>query len=157
MTIEVKLTKNQVAIIDDIDSDLLDFKWNYHPKGYAQLASIKKGPLMHRVILERKLGRELDKFERSDHVNGNGLDNRRSNLRVATMMQNMWNQRLSKNNTSGYKGVYLLKKDGLWRAQIMVNRKAIFLGDHIIPEDAARAYDKAAKQYHGEFARLNFE
>lgn len=86
-----------------------------------------------------------------DHINGDGLDNRRANLRAATPMQNSANTRRPKNNTSGYKGVSRVAKG--WRAMISINRRNVWLGVFATPEDAAAAYWKAAVATRGEFAR----
>jgi hypothetical protein len=92
-----------------------------------------------------------------DHHNGNGLDNLRDNLRLATHSQNQYNKgKTRKNSSSRYVGVFLETRSGKWVARITVNRKKIWLGRFISESDAARAYDTAAKKYHGEFARLNF-
>jgi len=90
-----------------------------------------------------------------DHINRNGLDNRRSNLRFATVAQNAQNSRMRKNR-SGYKGVWFAKDKGRFRAAIWHNNKRIYLGYFDSPISAAKAYDKAAKRYHKEFAVLNF-
>ncbi|MDT4872900.1 AP2 domain protein [compost metagenome] len=104
---------------------------------------------MHRWLV---LGRE--KGGGVDHRDGNKLDNRRGNLRQATQGQNAKNTRLARNNTSGFKGVSRTA-EGRWRARITVDRKEIRLGVFGTPEEAAAAYDKAAKQMHGEFASPN--
>jgi hypothetical protein len=91
-----------------------------------------------------------------DHKNGDGLDNTRANLRPATPGQNVANQRISRRNTSGFKGVNLHKFSGLWRASIGFRGKSRHLGYFHSPEDAARAYDAAAADLFGEFARPNF-
>jgi hypothetical protein len=91
-----------------------------------------------------------------DHRNSNGLDNRRANLRLATHTQNMHNCRKRKNATSRFIGVWLDKKRKLWESAIMNDGKKIFLGRFKTDIDAARAYDKAALEYHKDFARLNF-
>src|SRR5687768_17425464 len=88
-----------------------------------------------------------------DHENHNGLDNRRENLRHATQQQNKRNQRIRK-NTSGFKGVRWDK--GKWQARIMIDGIQLNIGRYFEPLDAARAYDAAARQYHGEFASINF-
>jgi len=85
-----------------------------------------------------------------DHINGDGTDNRISNLREATHSQNQHNRKKSKNNTSGYKGVS--RNNRGWLAQIMLNGKTRCLGTYSTPEDAATAYNTAAKTMHGEFA-----
>lgn len=91
-----------------------------------------------------------------DHKNGNALDNRKENLRVATKQQNNANRGLLINNKSGYKGVSWRQLSKRWCAFISVNNKSKFLGSFKIKEEAARAYDKAAKEHYGEFAILNF-
>jgi hypothetical protein len=93
-----------------------------------------------------------------DHDNHNGLDNRRSNLRLVTHAENQQNCRktISK-TTSRYKGVDFVKATGLWRARIVVNGKRLFLGSFTDEIDAARAYDAAARKYFGEYACLNFK
>jgi hypothetical protein len=104
---------------------------------------------MHNVIMSFLEGYEID------HKDGDGLNNQRYNLRVTTHTQNMKNQRLRSNNTSGYKGVTWHKGAGKWYAQIQVDGKRTYLGLFTILEDAARAYDTAALEHYGEFARLN--
>lgn len=91
-----------------------------------------------------------------DHKDNNGLNNQRENLRLASGSQNKANCAKYSNNTSGYKGVTLRKERNTWRAQIRVNNKLIILGCFVDKEEAARAHDKAALLYFGEFAQLNF-
>jgi len=91
-----------------------------------------------------------------DHKNGDSLDNRRENLRIATRTQNLFNTRKRKNTSSRFVGVSIDKRYCLWEAYITHRRKKIFLGYFKNEVDAARAYDAAAKKSRGEFARLNF-
>lgn len=91
-----------------------------------------------------------------DHINGNPFDNRRSNLRIATNVQNHWNYRLSKRNTTGYKGIYKDRRKEKYHARICENGRRHYLGVYDSIEDAAKAYDEAARRYFGEFATLNF-
>lgn len=91
-----------------------------------------------------------------DHANGDGLDNRRSNLRPATQDQNLANKRLYRNNTSGFKGVTWHAATSSWRARITVDGRKRSLGLYATPDAAARAYDSAAVEIFGEFAALNF-
>lgn len=91
--------------------------------------------------------------ENIDHIDGNSLNNRIENLRAVSPKDNSRNKSISKNNTSGYKGVSWDKRKEKWAASIMVNRKHIFLGYHDDPAVAHEAYKKAAANYHGDFAR----
>mgnify|MGYP001586641577 CR=1 FL=1 len=105
---------------------------------------------MHREIIE--IGDGLV----TDHINNNTVDNRKANLRPATQAQNNCNRRkFAGFNKSKYKGVYWKEKINKWVAQIGVNKKIIHLGCFKKPKAAARAYDEAAKKYHGQFASLN--
>lgn len=90
-----------------------------------------------------------------DHANGDTLDNRRSNLRLASRGQNAVNTGLRSTNRSGFKGVSF-RRQGAWRAYIGIARRTIHLGYFATAEEAARAYDAAALDHFGEFAQLNF-
>ena len=90
-----------------------------------------------------------------DHRDGDGLNNRRENLRPCSHKNNCRNQGIRKNNTSGFKGVHWDKKKKKWLASIMVDRRSHFLGYFKTPLDCAKAYNAGALKYHGEFARLN--
>ena len=102
----------------------------------------------------RKLLNAPDNLE-VDHINHDRHDNRLENLRLVTRQQNVFNRRLNKNNTSGYKGVYRVKNSKRWYAHIMLDYKFISLGGYVTKEDAALAYNLAAKKYFGEYAYLN--
>jgi hypothetical protein len=92
-----------------------------------------------------------------DHINHNGLDNRKANLRQATRAQNCWNKRKQKgSHSSKYKGVSWLSREKKWQARIQANGRKIFIGSFKNEIDAAKAYDRAAKKYYKEFASLNF-
>jgi len=158
---KIKLTQGKFTLVDDCDYEYLNqWKWYAHRCGnifYAVRGSrkdeCKKPKLirMHRVIVQR-MGME---FQEVDHIDMNGLNNQRFNLRVATHQENAFNQNKYKNNTSGHKGVDWYKPYQKWRTRIMVNGKNIHLGYFDDIDDAARAYNKAAMQHFGEFARLN--
>lgn len=157
-TIEINLSRGMKTIIDEIDADLINYKWSARVYTlntiYAIRDSKKKRQYMHRVILERIIGRVLEQNEYCDHIDKNGLNNRRENLRLATKTENQRNQRKPKSNTSGYKGVSWFKLANKWRAYIVVDYKQIYLGLFNNIEDAAQAYREAAIKYHGEFASL---
>jgi len=91
-----------------------------------------------------------------DHIDGNPANNAIANLRSATHRENQRNTRAHRDSRSGFKGVGWHPQRAKWAAKIMVDRQSIYLGLFDKPEDAARAYDAAAKQHHGKFARLNF-
>jgi hypothetical protein len=99
---------------------------------------------------------EILKCALVDHRNRNGLDNQRHNLRVATHTQNRVNSGPRSDNRSGFKGVSFCKARNKWQAGLNSKRKYKFLGYFVSPEEAARAYDAAAKSLWGEFAFLNF-
>ena len=148
---EIELSKGKIAIVDEEDFDHINqWKWSYATAGYAvrRINGIKY-VLMHREILECTDGKQ-----HVDHINGNRLDNRRSNLRWATPQQNLFNQKRNCKNTSGFKGVTWSKSKNKFVAQIHHNSKGIFLGHFTDPKDAHEAYCEAAKRLFGEFARF---
>ena len=105
---------------------------------------------LHRLVADTPKGMD------TDHINGDGLDNRKQNLRICTHAENMCNRRLGKNNKSGFKGVNWRKDDKTWHAQIRHNKKKIHIGYFKDKEEAAKAYDRKAIELQGEFAWLNF-
>jgi hypothetical protein len=159
-TVQIALNNGYICFVDEIDKRLSAIPWKvYRAKNIAYakcyLSPTQRSESMHRIILSRKLGRELEKGEVVDHIDGDGLNNRRSNLRLATVAQNGQNRRLNSNNTSGYKGVYWEKKHRRWHVEIDVNGRTKYIGEFKDLHQAGRAYNEAAKVYHGEFARLN--
>ena len=113
-----------------------------------------KSPLLaHRIAWALMYGEFPD--GQLDHINGEPSDNRITNLRLATESQNKANRRRSKRNSTGFKGVSFRKRDHIYSAQIRKDKKTMWLGSYKSPEEAHRAYAKAAKEMHGEFARLN--
>lgn len=164
--IKVNLPNGKETIIDESDLDLV--KANVYTRFSHGVWYVEKSLLLpgghiglHRLILGRKIGRKLESFEYVDHINGNGLDNRRSNLRISSNRENRCNSKKYKlvrgrPPTSIYKGVYLDKTRKCWVAKIKVNQKNLHLGRFKNETEAAKVYDTAAKIAFGEFARLNF-
>lgn len=151
--IKIPLTRGKFAIIDDEDFKLVShLKWSFASAGYAisRFPNYGKLVLMHRIILGAKKGQSVD------HKNGNGLDNRKSNIRLCSHKQNMMNRKKPSHNTSGYKGVTWDKQMKKWRVQIRHSETNSYIGLFKNIIDAANAYDKKAKEIFGEFARLNF-
>ena len=153
----IPLTQGQFALVDDEDFEWLSqWKWQaqkarktFYAKRDSWSGGIKTTVFMHRVI--EGTSHSLD----TDHRDGNGLNNQKSNLRSCTGQQNRCNRGVQKNNTSGYKGVSWKSSRGKWEVKISSNRKEIFIGRFTDIVDAARAYDEAARKLHGEFANLN--
>jgi len=156
----IPLTQGKFAIVDPADYPSLSrHKWRLcKTKGknvqYAERTIRRADGKYSRILMHRQLIRPPEDCV-IDHVNGSGLDNRRANLRPATAAQNAWNVS-RRSGRSGYKGVWLAKDKGLWRASIVCCGERKHLGYFRDKRDAAKAYDRAAKQYHGEFAVLNF-
>lgn len=111
---------------------------------------------MHRMVVERKLARQLLVTEKIDHINRDRHDNRRENLRIASPSQNMANRAINKSNTTGYKGVCLKTRHGQFEANIKVNRQTFHIGQFPDAEWAAYMYDQWALALFGEFAWTNF-
>ena len=154
---KIPLTRGQYAIVDDIDyGKLMKYKWQCAKSaGYCYASRAKwngkycSSVQMHRQILNAPKNKYVD------HINGNGLDNRRKNLRIATNSQNLMNSKIFNTNTSGYRGVGWDKKEKKWKARITQNQKHKFLGYYLTKEDAAKAYNHAAKKLFGSFAKVN--
>lgn len=155
MTKHISLGHGRYTTVDDEDYEFLSrWKWCYQPRGYgyaARSSGRSKTFHMHRVIMNAPKGLEVD------HINGDGLDNRRSNLRLCTKAQNQYNQRPKCRGTSQFKGVSWKTTANRWVAQIQVNGRKLFLGYFQNETEAAQAYDQAARQLFGEFARPNIE
>jgi hypothetical protein len=159
----IYLGEEEWTILDAEDYYRLgNFKWHLHDGKRGKYYAVRSFKNTSGRINIASLHREIMKPPPGllvDHKNLNPLDNRRSNLRPATHSQNMQNRgklRLKLNTSSQFIGVCLDKRSGRWLAQIRYQGKRIGLGRFDSEIDAARAYDAAAKKYHGEFARLNF-
>jgi hypothetical protein len=156
----IPLTKGFVALVDDVDHAAVSaMRW------YARMSSgkvyatrdvvvdgCKRKLQMHRMILGAPEGALVD------HEDGNGLNNQRSNLRLATKTTNGQNAKLRANHPTGFKGVRLDRREELakrWMAAVRVDGKPVWLGRYATVEEAARAYDAAAMEHFGEFALTN--
>lgn len=150
----VFLTRGKVAIIDTVDAEfVLSRNWRADAYGYVITGGGRnKRPTykLHRILMDAPSGVEVD------HINRNKLNNRRCNLRLVTHAENSRNLEKRPSNTSGYKGVTWYKRHQKWRAYIRVNYRQLTIGHYPTPEEAALAYDAAAREHFGEFAHLNF-
>lgn len=158
---EIPLSNGGVALVDDEDYEALSrWTWRRDYKGYARrtyyggyyLADGKKKVrtmTMHRQIMGNERGVQYD------HINGNKLDCRKSNLRRATNQQNLWNTRRTR-GSSRFKGVMWRASRSKWRVKVKQGDRYLELGEFRNEEIAAMAYDDAVRKLRGEFARLNF-
>lgn len=150
---------DKYVLVDNSDFEYLNkYRWYFthcnlaHGNGYAVRHEGRKSIYMHREILKPVKGLV------TDHINGNGLDNRRSNLRACTIAQNAHNRNKRSNSALKYKGVSKNVDNnnqwsGKYGARILINGKQRFLGTFNTQIGARRAYLKAAKQFHGEMAK----
>ena len=157
-TKQIPLTQGKFAIVDAEDYDRLSrYKWHARKdrdKYRARRSIWRNGKgatiLMHREILHVPEGIKIN------HINHNGLDNRKVNLRLSTQAQSAFDQRPQEKRTSSFKGVCRETDSKKWRADIKYNRKRHHIGAFDNEKDAAEAYDAKAIELFGEFAHLNF-
>lgn len=143
---KIKLVNGGETLVDDEDFERLNrYQWHRTTFGYA-IVEMR----LHRVVMDLKNNDPLI----VDHINGNKLDNRRENLRICNKAQNAVNTKLLRStNTSGFRGVR--RHRNRWAASVTYNYRNIYLGLYKTKEEAAKAYNEAAKKYFGEFAVLN--
>jgi hypothetical protein len=151
--VESRKFGNFKVIIDVEDWDKIkEYKWyvNYNPytKSFYAITTNKQQIKLHRFIMD--VSNPKIKVDHKDH---NTLDNRKYNLRICDQSENLRNCRISKRNTSGYKGVS--KTGDKWKAQININNKRTYLGLYKDKKEAARIYNENAIKYYKEFAYLN--
>jgi hypothetical protein len=154
---EIELTNGMKAIVDDEDYDyLLDYNWRCVKNGrtyYALFSRRIKGKFlnfwMHRMIMDAK-----ERKDEVNHINHNGLDNRKENLRITTHNKVVVHSRVSNNKPTKHKGISYHKPTNKWRARIHINGKTIYLGYYIDETEAAKAYEKKAIELFGEYAHI---
>ena len=150
---KVQLTQNKFTIVDDGDYEYLNkYNWYVAKSKYSYYAAfdrrnkkINKTIYLHRIIMNCPDGKFID------HINGNGLDNRKENLRICNKSQNSGNSKLRTDNTSGIKGVSWDKRNKKWVVRIKMDGKHKFLGYFSNKYYAKNVYEKVAKGYFGEF------
>ena len=154
---QIFLTHDKVALIDDEDYIIasqyhwyaVKGKYTWYATTHQKINGKMKTLYLHRIIMEAEQDVEVD------HIDGNGLNCIRKNMRLCTPLDNNRNRRIQKGNKSGYKGVRWDSRLGKWRSEISVKNKLIHLGVFIQKDDAGLAYNEAAKLHYGDFARLN--
>jgi hypothetical protein len=152
----IPLSQGKEALIDDADyAQVSAHKWFYHSTGYAVRMSRADGKSvmrrMHRDILDAPKGFDVD------HIDGNGLNNQRANLRVCTHQQNTSNQRKRRPRRTGtMRGAFWFPTKNKWRAAIGYKMKYVHIGYYNTEIEAAKAYDEAARRYFGEYAVTNY-
>ena len=157
---KIELTQNQYALVDDEDYNRLNrWKWyarytpgtkSYYAQRYTPMKNGKRKIIyMHRIIMDTPSNMQ------TDHVNHDTLDNKKENLRICTSSQNGMNRTQHKKTSSKYKGVCWHKRDKKWYAHIRINDKLTYLGAFKSEIQAAKAYNKKAKELFGEFALSN--
>lgn len=149
--LKIELTKGHHAIIYKEDFEkIVGRSWHYsNGYAYTNTKGARTRIAMHRIIVD-----VADSDFVVDHINGDKLDNRRSNLRVCTKSENNRNRKLNKSSSVHYKGVYVNKNK--FMAYITFNYKMHYLGVFNTAKEAAKAYDREAVKLHGDYARLNF-
>lgn len=164
MKIMSKTNGECTVYFDESDYDLISkYKWavNGRPDHlYVQSTKYygkrKYGAIRCEITLMHRLLMGMEKFSGIvDHIDGNGLNNKRENLRIVTHQQNMCNRKADKMGASGLKGVYWVKNIKKWEARISHNKKQVIGGYFLTKKEAAIKYNELATQYHGNYARLN--
>lgn len=154
----LKLNKGKFAKVDDADwEDVSRYKWLCHEAANGRFYAVRgSGKSGIKVSLHRHILGLTDPKTLCDHRDLDGLNNQRGNLRTCNKSQNATNRKVDKRSKTGFKGVTWHGQMNKWRAYIVLNYKQKHLGLFADPTEAAKAYDRAAIEMHGEFCRLNF-
>lgn len=155
----IQLRRGEFAKIDDEDFDLVSkYKWYANKNGRTKYAksttrnnNVQTIVLMHRLVFQGEI-----KGKQIDHIDGDGLNNQKSNLRICSYSENQMNRKPRTDTLSKFKGVTFRPRERKWYASIKINGKSKTLGRFEVEIDAAITYDNAAKELFGEYARLNF-
>lgn len=150
----IQLTQGKAAIVDDEDFEELNRRKWYFRRGYAARHQRLKSGKYIKVFMHRQINGTPDGFI-TDHIDGNTLNNAKSNLRTSTIAHNSYNRGKTKANKSGFKGVMIDRRRNMFRARIVDEKQEHHLGYFNSAVEAAIAYNEAAKHYHGQYARLN--
>jgi hypothetical protein len=154
----IPLSNGGFCLVDEEDLEWLSkYRWRASSRGrnpYA-ITTVRNGGWSKSVFMHKLILRQDDPYK-VDHVNGNGLDNRRSNLRFCTTQQNSYNKRKIREGSHRYVGAVLRRRNGLWEAKLRAEKKVYYCGAWPTEIEAATARDRAALLMHGEFACLNF-
>lgn len=160
---KILISQKHVVLVDDIDYLMISkYKWTVKQKPNKRYYALRSSQKSDNLSIWQKttisMHQQILNFPKKqiDHINHNGLDNRRSNLRICDQTQNNANSRLPITNTSGYRGICFCKQTRQFMAQINYHKHRIYLGRFNDPIDAAKAYDQKAIELFKEFASLNF-
>lgn len=154
----IPLTQGKFAIVDDEDFEVLSkYRWQYRD-GYAirnYYSGTIDGKKKYKIIRMHRFLNETPDGMHTDHIDMDGLNNKKSNLRTATQSENSMNRKSYKNSSSKFKGVHWSKKAEKWESAIRINNKPKWLGYFGSEEEAAKSYNEAAINIFGSFARIN--
>lgn len=155
---EIKLTQGKFAMVDDVDYEWLS-QWKWYAAKFSNTFYAWRGVNVNRKVKIIQMHRLIlgltDTQTHTDHIDGNGLNNQRLNIRACSRSENMRNKKPNRRSASIFKGVHWHKPNRKWVAQIGVNSKARYIGSFDSEIEAAMAYNEAALKHFGEFARLN--
>lgn len=155
---QIPLTRGMSALVDDEDYDeLIKHKWHASSDSYniyACRTTYSEGHKHHNLLMHRVIMGDISGIM-YDHIDGNGLNNQKLNLRIVTHTQNTRNRKNNSIGSSRYKGVYWGNQLQRWVAKIRGSKNQIYIGSFKVEEEAARAYNKKAVELFGEYARLN--